>query len=63
MKIQSTFRNMVIQSFLEWGVFGHFLLGIWDTFQNILRDMGYLGTPLPGSRYVYVMLKSMIIVS
>ena len=36
MKIQSTFRDMVIQSFLKWGEFLgylHIFLGIWDTFQ------------------------------
>ena len=44
-KIQSTFSDMVIQSFLKWGggggrvgiwgIFAHFLLGIWDTLHNI----------------------------
>ena len=38
MKIQGTFRDMVIESFLKWselGIFANFFLGIWDTFQNI----------------------------
>ena len=50
-KNQRTFRDMMIQSFLKWGEFWNFfLLGIWDTFQNILMDMGYLG-PLPWPRH------------
>ena len=43
------FRDMGIQSFLKLGVilviFANLFSGIQDTFQNILRDMGYQGPP------------------
>ena len=44
MKIQSTFRDMVRQSFLKWDEFLRYL-PISDTFQNIERDMGWFPFP------------------
>ena len=52
-KIQSTctLRDMMIHSFLkpvDFWVYLPISIGIWDTFQNIKRDMGYLGPPFQG---------------
>ena len=41
MKIQSTFRDMVTQSFLKWDEFWRYL-PFSNTFQNIERDIAYV---------------------